>query len=201
MRQSPIDLDSSMIAEVHAPIDFRNYFNGHFNKVNLSNGIFTTLISLPIVLLFYSDIISNIFIDLAFERINYQQRNFRWVEHHIPNHHHYGQLNMMYCNASCRENYIFLSFQLFGMSTLIIILNFPEEKCGHGRTHQFEMAHSVESLTLMLTTFGKLNSIGENLVMMQKDLSTPSITLCKHFVYIIKLSFCFNRLSAILSLD
>merc|ERR1712136_93884 len=29
---SPIDLNSSMIAEVHAPIDFRNYFNGHFNK-------------------------------------------------------------------------------------------------------------------------------------------------------------------------
>jgi carbonic anhydrase len=32
LRQSPIHLDSSMIAEVHAPIDFRNYFNGHFNK-------------------------------------------------------------------------------------------------------------------------------------------------------------------------
>merc|ERR1719322_1445855 len=32
MNQSPIDLDSSMKAEVHAPINFRNYFNGHFNK-------------------------------------------------------------------------------------------------------------------------------------------------------------------------
>jgi len=31
-RQSPIDLDSSMKAQVHAPINFRNYFNGHFNK-------------------------------------------------------------------------------------------------------------------------------------------------------------------------
>ena len=34
MNQSPIDLDSSMKAEVHAPINFRNYFNGHFNKVH-----------------------------------------------------------------------------------------------------------------------------------------------------------------------
>ena len=34
MRQSPIDLPSNWTAEVHAPIDFRNYFNGHFNKVN-----------------------------------------------------------------------------------------------------------------------------------------------------------------------
>jgi len=32
MRQSPIDLPSNWTAEVHAPIDFRNYFNGHFNK-------------------------------------------------------------------------------------------------------------------------------------------------------------------------
>jgi len=31
-RQSPIDLDSSMTAQIHAPINFRNYFNGHFNK-------------------------------------------------------------------------------------------------------------------------------------------------------------------------
>jgi len=30
--QSPIDLDSSMEATVHAPIEYRNYFNGHFNK-------------------------------------------------------------------------------------------------------------------------------------------------------------------------
>ena len=34
MNQSPIDLDSSMEATVHAPINYRNYFNGHFNKVN-----------------------------------------------------------------------------------------------------------------------------------------------------------------------
>ena len=106
LRQSPIHLDSSMIAEVHAPIDFRNYFNGHFNKVNLSNGIFTTLISLPIVLLFYSDIISNIFIDLAFERINYQQRNFRWVELHIPNNHHYGQFRIWCIVMLCDEKII-----------------------------------------------------------------------------------------------
>jgi len=32
MNQSPIDLDSSMEATVHAPINYRNYFNGHFNK-------------------------------------------------------------------------------------------------------------------------------------------------------------------------
>lgn len=31
MMQSPIDL-AKMKAEVHAPIQFRNYFNGHFNK-------------------------------------------------------------------------------------------------------------------------------------------------------------------------
>jgi carbonic anhydrase len=31
MMQSPIDL-TTMTAEVHAPIQFRNYFNGHFNK-------------------------------------------------------------------------------------------------------------------------------------------------------------------------
>ena len=35
MNQSPIDLDSSMKATVHAPINYRNYFNGHFNKVGL----------------------------------------------------------------------------------------------------------------------------------------------------------------------
>ena len=34
-QQSPIDLDSSMTATVHAPIQYRNYFNGHFNKVNV----------------------------------------------------------------------------------------------------------------------------------------------------------------------
>ena len=32
MMQSPIDLKSSP-ATVHAPIQFRNFFNGHFNKV------------------------------------------------------------------------------------------------------------------------------------------------------------------------
>jgi len=32
MMQSPIDLPTDMKAEVHAPINFRNYFNGHFNK-------------------------------------------------------------------------------------------------------------------------------------------------------------------------
>ena len=32
MMQSPIDLMSSP-ATVHAPIQFRNFFNGHFNKV------------------------------------------------------------------------------------------------------------------------------------------------------------------------
>ena len=32
--QSPIDLPSSMTATVHAPINYRNYFNGHFNKVD-----------------------------------------------------------------------------------------------------------------------------------------------------------------------
>ena len=34
MMQSPIDLPTDMKAEVHAPINYRNYFNGHFNKVN-----------------------------------------------------------------------------------------------------------------------------------------------------------------------
>ena len=34
INQSPIDLDSGMKATVHAPINYRNYFNGHFNKVN-----------------------------------------------------------------------------------------------------------------------------------------------------------------------
>ena len=33
MMQSPIDLPTDMKAEVHAPINYRNYFNGHFNKV------------------------------------------------------------------------------------------------------------------------------------------------------------------------
>ena len=33
INQSPIDLDSGMKATVHAPINYRNYFNGHFNKV------------------------------------------------------------------------------------------------------------------------------------------------------------------------
>ena len=33
MMQSPIDLMSSP-ATVHAPIQFRNFFNGHFNKVD-----------------------------------------------------------------------------------------------------------------------------------------------------------------------
>ena len=40
--QSPIDLVNSK-AEVHAPIQFRNYFNGHFNKhfkgAMINNGI------------------------------------------------------------------------------------------------------------------------------------------------------------------
>jgi len=31
-RQSPINFDSSMGASVHAPIEYRNYFNGYFNK-------------------------------------------------------------------------------------------------------------------------------------------------------------------------
>ena len=31
--QSPIDLKSNMTATVHAPITFKNYFNGPFNKV------------------------------------------------------------------------------------------------------------------------------------------------------------------------
>jgi len=43
MMQSPIDLDGAMKAEVHAPIQFRNYFNGHFNKhfagAMINNGI------------------------------------------------------------------------------------------------------------------------------------------------------------------
>ena len=48
--QSPIDLDSSMEATVHAPIEYRNYFNGHFNKVNfisyvLSNRLLFHLMS------------------------------------------------------------------------------------------------------------------------------------------------------------
>ena len=30
--QSPVDLPTNMKAEVHAPINYRNYFNGHFNK-------------------------------------------------------------------------------------------------------------------------------------------------------------------------
>ena len=33
MRQSPIDFDSSMEATVHANLQYRNYFNGLFNKV------------------------------------------------------------------------------------------------------------------------------------------------------------------------
>merc|ERR1711962_311854 len=32
MMQSPIDLPSDMKAENHAPLNYRNYFNGHFNK-------------------------------------------------------------------------------------------------------------------------------------------------------------------------
>ena len=35
MMQSPIDLPTDMKAEVHAPINYRNYFNGHFNKVRI----------------------------------------------------------------------------------------------------------------------------------------------------------------------
>jgi len=30
--QSPIDLDPSMVATIHSPITYKNYFNGHFNK-------------------------------------------------------------------------------------------------------------------------------------------------------------------------
>jgi len=30
--QSPIDLPTNMTAEIHAPITYKNYFNGHFNK-------------------------------------------------------------------------------------------------------------------------------------------------------------------------
>lgn len=32
MMQSPIDLDSHMVASVHSPITYKGYFNGHFNK-------------------------------------------------------------------------------------------------------------------------------------------------------------------------
>ena len=39
--QSPIDLDSSMTATVHSPIEYRNYFNGHFNKVNFMSYVFS----------------------------------------------------------------------------------------------------------------------------------------------------------------
>jgi len=43
MMQSPIDLPTDMEATVHAPINYRNYFNGHFNKFIkgsiLNNGI------------------------------------------------------------------------------------------------------------------------------------------------------------------
>jgi hypothetical protein len=31
--QSPIDLDPNMMAMIHSPITYKNYFNGHFNKV------------------------------------------------------------------------------------------------------------------------------------------------------------------------
>ena len=44
--QSPIDLDSSMEATVHAPIEYRNYFNGHFNKVNFIYQIILSLYKL-----------------------------------------------------------------------------------------------------------------------------------------------------------
>ena len=32
-RQSPVDLDSSLEATIHAPIKYRNYFNGQYNLV------------------------------------------------------------------------------------------------------------------------------------------------------------------------
>ena len=41
--QSPIDLDSSMTATVHSPIEYRNYFNGHFNKVNFRSDVLSNL--------------------------------------------------------------------------------------------------------------------------------------------------------------
>ena len=31
--QSPIDLDPDMVATIHSPITYKNYFSGHFNKV------------------------------------------------------------------------------------------------------------------------------------------------------------------------
>ena len=31
--QSPIDLDPNMVPTIHAPITYKNYFNGKFNKV------------------------------------------------------------------------------------------------------------------------------------------------------------------------
>ena len=33
MRQSPVDLDSKLQATIHAPIKYRNYFNGQYNLV------------------------------------------------------------------------------------------------------------------------------------------------------------------------
>jgi len=43
MMQSPIDLPTNMKATIHAPITYKNYFNGHFNKFYqgslINNGI------------------------------------------------------------------------------------------------------------------------------------------------------------------
>ena len=38
MMQSPVDLDSNLEATIHAPIKYRNYFNGQYNLVCVSIG-------------------------------------------------------------------------------------------------------------------------------------------------------------------
>ena len=34
--QSPIDLSPAMVATIHSPITYKHYFNGHFNKVEIT---------------------------------------------------------------------------------------------------------------------------------------------------------------------
>ena len=91
--------------------------------------------------------------------------------------------------------------KLSGTSTQTITSSFMEVTCGNGRILPSEMDLSVERLTLMLTTYGKLNFTGDNPATQTWDLSTPSMENSNNYYDSIAKLFNFQKKLTYKSID